>query len=60
LISEDAWDVYDHKELPKEHQLDRLKVNEIYEALKGFVEMKNVNIEVTLYTEDKDKQARQS
>jgi hypothetical protein len=46
--------------LPKEHQLDRLKVNEIYEALKGFVELKNVNIEVTLYTEDKDKQARQS
>jgi hypothetical protein len=60
LISEDAWDVYDHRELPKENQLDRLKVNEIYEALKGFVEMKNVNIEVTLYTEDKDKQARQS
>jgi hypothetical protein len=60
LISEDAWDVYDHRELPKENQLDRLKVNEIYEALKGFVELKNVNIEVTLYTEDKDKQARQS
>ncbi len=60
MISEDAWDVYDHRELPKENQLDRLKVNEIYEALKGFVELKNVNIEVTLYTEDKDKQARQS
>jgi hypothetical protein len=60
LISEDAWDVYDHRELPKENQLDRLKVNEIYEALKGFVELKNVNIEVTFYTEDKDKQARQS
>lgn len=60
MISEDAWDVYDHRELPKENQLDRLKVNEIYEALKGFVELKNVNIEVTFYTEDKDKQARQS